>query len=501
MTEELSVKDLILMSSPSGFATTKLGRDLYPWQARVMESMAGTDLPLYSALVTANESGKTSEVITNLILWHMTVFPGSQTMTTSGNNRQIKYQLYPNLRMRLQRLKDWKIRDGNEYSLLAPNGSSCVSFSTDDVGMAEGFHKMALFNDGYTLGDALKGVHYDPVKNKSLLIIVDEAKTVNDEIFMAFERCHATRFLIASTPNHAAPMGYFYDCFHKDKWRYNTFEVTYKDCPHLNEEPMRKKERADQFRKWGINHPFIRSMYYGEFPTSGDKMVFDMQKMDAAMGGHIKPHSRDQRWAAIDLSGGGNECPMYVREGNEAKFAGSWFEADAVKLADELIKTFKKYQLRPEYIVADNGGIGDPIIDILMHKGWPIGRIDFGSTPSNGNQYANKRAEMYFELSHRINNGEIILPDDPDLKEQLGWQQYIENDKGQLRLKAKDKLPGSPDRADTVVMLFDDMPPTREQKSTNSLYGDDRPFTLTDANVNDGSYEGMFVNEGPWMLF
>ena len=499
MAEPLTIADYDEMVDPSGYSRIMLKSSPYPWQARVMDSLNPLikGLPAHTALCTPNESGKTAVVITDLVMWHMGTFPGSVTVTTSGTNRQIRHQLYPNLRMRLKGAPDWRIRDSNEYGLEAPNGSRCVSFSTDDPGMAEGFHAISLFNDKYTLGDAFKGVSYDPSKtNNSLMIIYDEAKTIGYEMFEAFERCHATRSLIASTPDHSNPTGFFYDCFHKDSWRYKTFTIGYEECPHLMEDPVRIKEREDQIRKFGINHPFIRSMHFGEFPSKGGNMVFDMKKVDECMSGQVKQYSSHERFAAVDLSSGGDECPLYIRDGNKARLIGSWYEADAVTLADTLIREFRKHELRPECIVADNTGLGDPIIDVLSHKGWPICRIDFAGKPRNGKQYANIRAEMFFELSHLIGNAQIILPDDPDLKEQLSWQHYRENDKEQLRLTPKDKMPGSPDRADTIAMLFYDMPSPREQFPRNSLYDDFDDRTLSDMVNNHDPYQEMFSDEG-----
>ncbi len=85
MNKEL--QDLTTIIRPSGFATVQCGRDLYPWQAKTMDCLLqeGTR----AALKTCNESGKTSEVIACLILWHMACFPGSTTVTTSASNRQI----------------------------------------------------------------------------------------------------------------------------------------------------------------------------------------------------------------------------------------------------------------------------------------------------------------------------------------------------------------------------------------------------------------------------
>ena len=106
---------------------------------------------------------------------------------------------------------------------------------------------------------------------------------------------------------------------------------------------------------------------------------------------------------------------------------------------------------------ADNGGLGAVIINEFERRGWPLNRINFGDDAHNPDWYGNVRAEMYFELSNRIKRDEVRLPDDQQLKDQLGWQKYLPSD-GPLKLIAKKDMPGSPDRGDTVAMLYYDMP-------------------------------------------
>ena len=117
--------------------------------------------------------------------------------------------------------------------------------------------------------------------------------------------------------------------------------------------------------------------------------------------------------------------------------------------------------LRPEWVYADNGGLGRIILNNLERKGWPVNRIDFGGSPKNPRWYADVRAEMYFELGDRVRLGEVRLPADSVLKEQLLWHEYKVGD-GPKRLIPKDQMPNSPDRSDTVAMLFYTMRPAEQ---------------------------------------
>jgi len=439
----------------------------------------------------------------------METFPGSMTVTTSGTNRQIKHQLYPNLRLRLKDRKGWKVRSSNEYSVLAPpdNGSMCVSFSTDDAELAEGFHPIDMrgkeFNLGVFADQFPKDFVFNPTDNKSLLMIIDEAKSVHEDIYEAFTRCKPTRWLVASTPS-KVPVGEFYDIFHTKKKRWRRFHVDYKECPHIMNSPEELKTIAEEIEDYGEHHPFIQSMTFGNFPKEGEDMVYSMPSIDRAMGNIeelIPWYGKGDRAGAVDFSGGGDELVFAVRDGNKCWIEKTWKGRNgdntwAVMICDGLIKEFKKQRLQADWINTDNSGLGDPFNDILCAKGWDINRLGMGEKPKDEDKYANVRAEMHFELSKRLRHGEIILPKDEELKSQLSWHKYFENERDVLNIGKKKKMPRSPDRADTIAMLFYDMPGVqsfkREQEVRERFLDPTRsnPInpvnTMLEIDVNDG---------------
>ena len=470
---------------PDVFARALLKRPLYPWQANVLRALDPPGARV--ALVTPNESGKTAEVITNAIIWHMYCFPGSLTVTMSASNRQVKQQLYPNLHARLDRVENWQVRSSNEYSVRGPNNSMCVSFATDDPGLAEGFHERDVSHlvermDGLEKIGIPDGYVYTP--EKSLLIILDEAKTIPVEMFQAVDRCHPTRYLVASTPGEE-PDGPFYDCFHTASFMYDCHRVAVEDCPHLWDHPRRRAELEALIRYYGEDSAYVESMVFGRFPKVGANAVFRMPDVDTAMGGLIAEYGAGTVRAAVDLSGGGDEICMFVRWGNRSRQVYSSHEADATVLTDELIAEFERYLLRPEWVTVDEGGMGDPVCDLLSHRGWPVRRLNFASQPRQPKKYRNTRAEIMFELSHAISAGWVSLPNDRKLRDQLSWHKYKRNDNGQLTVLPKEKMPNSPDRADTVAMLYYGMPaPARAQEGA-------RDYDVDDADARECT--GMFA--------
>lgn len=443
-------KNLEYACTPAGFCRTVLKMDLYPWQEEVLNWLDDSGSKV--ALRTCNESGKTSRVVAGAVLWHMTVYPGSVTVSTAGVYRQVSEQLMPHLRRLLSRHTKFKI---TENSITGPGGSYYCGFSTDEPGKFEGWHTPELpevcRNRRVPIIDYPTG--YKEPDKSSLLIIVDEAKSVKNEIFEATERCRPDRFLICSSPG--LPMGYFFDAFHSQAKRFKSKVVSYTECPHLTAFP-KINEIEEQIRTYGRNHPLVKSMVFAEFAESGENMVFNMMDIEAAMSGLIPSFGHERR-AAIDFSGGGDEQVLYIREGNTLIHQKFWREPDATVLADSLIMEFKKFELQPYWITGDNGGLGEIIFDILYRHGWDIHRLLFNGKSKSEN-YLNVRAEMFYELSHRMQRKEISIPRDEELKQQLSWQQFKMDDKHRIKLRPKEEMPRSPDRADTIAMLYYDAP-------------------------------------------
>jgi hypothetical protein len=93
--------------------------------------------------------------------------------------------------------------------------------------------------------------------------------------------------------------------------------------------------------------------------------------------------------------------------------------------------------------------------DRLAENGWPVNRVNNGSTADKPEAYANKGAEIWFEARVRIEKGGIILPNDPELIAQLTSRRGWPDSKGRLQLESKADMRSrglpSPDRADAVL--------------------------------------------------
>jgi hypothetical protein len=358
------------LTMPDAFAEAILQMQLYPKQREVLRALA----PRGSAISfrSCNEGGKTRIVICAAIIWHLANYPKGKVITTSGSHRQILDQLVPALHTHRSRFPLWNFFRSPRIEAGSVN---CFweGFSTDEAGKFEGHHAGG--------------------PDEPLLIIVDEAKTVKDDIFEAVERCKPTRLLIASSPGYAE--GEFYRSQTTRAKYYQTFIQRASECPHWKQEEM---DRICQ--KWGENHPLYRSMVMAEFMQFVADAVIDLKSLEDLMANPpiAKRAGRDpaQFKAFCDFawSGRGDENVLALRDGNVITLEET-FRADNLNaVCGMFVAAFNRLGLQPWQIDADEGGGGKLICDGLQEMGWRINRVNNGAAPRFCQHYANLAAEM-----------------------------------------------------------------------------------------------------------
>jgi len=420
------VTEANILATPAGFAQGILGLKLYPWQIEELNALEtqGTKL----STVCCNEAGKTSYLAAPAILWVMTVFPGAQVVVTSGSWRQVKEQLFPNLRRFSHIFKGWVF---NDTSITSPNGSRCVGFSTDDPGLFEGFH----------VGP---GGHAET----PLLIICDEAKSIPEAIFEAIDRCRPTWLWLMSSPGKA--LGTFYKSQTQHKSLYRTRSITVDDCPHIL-----KSGIAEIIDRYGKDHPFVRSSIYAEFSEEdGDGTVCSLSKVNGCLR-NPPAQKTGENHAWLDFAAGGDENVIALRRGNKITLEKCWREPDTMRACGEFIIEFRRLGLKAHEITGDEGGLGKVILDRLAELGWNVNRANANEKAHEARAYFNRSAEIWYEGAQKIERKDIILPVDSGLVEQLTGRQWEKYSDGRLKLESKADMKSrglrSPDRADSVL--------------------------------------------------
>jgi len=167
--------------------------------------------------------------------------------------------------------------------------------------------------------------------------------------------------------------------------------------------------------------------------------------------------------AGLDLSDGGDETVLVVRNGNKLLKVLPFKFDNTEDTISYLNEKFREYELThaEALIWSDCGGLGKPMLDRMRRQGWAnIRYFDNRGVAFQHRTYRNKGAESWFHIRRLLERNELILHQDDKLVRQLATR-YYKLTNGvihQLLSKLESRSRGypSPDRADALVLAFCD---------------------------------------------
>ncbi len=318
--------------------------------------------------------------------------------------------------------------------------------------------------------ERFQGLH-----NTHVLVIGDEASGLPDPIYNAIENPLSsgyTRLLLIGNPTQST--GGFKDAF--DSPFYNTISISAFDTPNFEGITLDDIKNADdwpddpvpfpglikprwvweRFQEWGENSSLFQVYVLGQFPQAGERNLFRLSDIDAAVRREIKPEG--VKIAAVDISlEGGDETVYATRMGNHVFEMKGWSHQDSGYTEGRVSREYRADN--PAEIFMEPQGVGGPIITHLEGLDVPITKWNPGAPPVDTELFANLRAEQYFLLKQKFEKGEISIPDDPKLRVQLSEIQYTYHKRNlKMLIEAKEDMRKrgvkSPDRADALMMLF-----------------------------------------------
>ena len=467
----------------------------YQWQVECLEELSNANssatsrTPFKYCLCTCNGSGKDFIVIAGWAIWFALCKIKSRCIITSSSGVQLTAQTenyIKDLALLINKkhgCEIFKIRQRYIKCLLS--GSEIRLFATDEKGKAEGYH---------------------PWGAGEMCIIVNEGKTVTDDIHSALKRCTGYNYWLEVSSTGEA-RGFFYRAF--NSWKH-TRRVTAYECPHISPEEI----ESDKI-ELGENSPLFRSIYLALFTSlSGTTIIPETLIAELlSLRDSIPDFPSLQLRIGLDLAAGGDETSVCARKGSKCKkqvhFRETNTEVTAARidlelhriLRDELGSVNKEYK----YIFADDGGVGRSIIDKLIALGWVnINRVRNDLAAINSKLYGNRGAENWYRVLRILEEHYFDISTlDEKTREQLYTRQYKQKmSGGKLYLESKQEAKAhgrvSPDRADSYVLTYIGEPLDSFLNAEKILPLDNRPrVTLkTSAEVYE-HYENE-VTFGKW---
>lgn len=455
---------------------------LHDWQIRIMMDFAAGGVddehPFQGLVRACNGSGKDKYVIAPCAVWLSMRYIQARCVVTSSSGDQLDNQTdtYINqLCVAVNRKIDPKIWKINyRYYECLPTGSPIKLYATDEPLKAEGYHPL--------------------VADGKMGIFMSEAKSIPDSINAAVNKCTGyTHRLHVSTPG--LPMGHFHDycsvavdrktiksIFDVSPIDYIQYHITAYECSHLSRNYIEQCKRDLPGGELGAA---FKSQVLAEFGTTDEMVVIPYTYVWRFFKNTVAHISEPYNKAGLDLSDGGDETVLTIRNGNKLlkvipfKFDNT---EDTIAFLNE---KFRENNLNhPEaFIYADCGGLGKPMLDRMKRQGWSnIRYVDNRSRAYYPTTYTNRGSETWFHLRKLLERNELTAAvKDDKLSRQLATRYYKITPKNQhqllSKLESRSRGYPSPDRADSLVLAFCDYKSTFIEVKE----GDEKnaPFTLT----------------------
>lgn len=465
------------LQEPDAWVEEALGEFLWSLQKKIARSIVAHRR---TAVPSCHESGK-SFLAARIAAWWLTNHPPGDAMvvTSAPTGKQVRAILWREIGRAHAKGKLPGRTNQTEWHMTMPAGNEeLVGFGQkpDDMDPA-----------------AFQGIHA-----KFVLVIFDEACGMPELLWEAADTLIAndnSRILAIGNPDD--PDTEFHKiCMPGSGW--NVIPIDAFKTPNFTGENVPSYIRPlligrmwveEKRRKWGETNPLWLAKVRGQFPILTTDGLIPMRWIRTAQIKEYQPIPGDENVIGTDVGGGGDKNISCHRHGERFRIIRRDQEPDTMVSLGNLIADMETYGA--ERAQVDYIGIGKGMVDRAKEQRLPIvgvnvsmmsneeaqrqekkkGKRDDASTST----YANLRAEGYWRLRERFQDGRAdIDPDDDDLAAQLVALKYKRNSRGQIVIVSKDELKRelhrSPDEAD-ACMLSDIVVRDRKRKRRGGTWG------------------------------
>ena len=426
MNDEIDFQDPLFQERPELFIEEVFGESLWEKQVEIIYSVRDNR---QTTVRSSHGVGK-SFIAGRVVPWFLYTHEDSKVITTAPSYRQVEDILWREIRKAKNRatfdlpgrLTTVKLELGDDWF--------AMGLSTDEPDRFQGFHATYL------------------------LLLVDEAAGVKEEIFEAAEGTVSSanaRTLLIGNPT--AVGGTFYKSF-KPNSGYHNIHISAFDTPNFTsfniqlkdiqdgswEEKIGNKEMprpylvtpywvADKIQKWGEGTPMWDSRVLGKVPEEGEDTLIPLKYIEQAIerGFDYKINDEDPENIGADIARmGGDKIVFIYRKGGLVLAIRVFKKMELMETSDRLMMFALDH---PNASVSiDAVGVGAGVADRLPQLIDPmrVVPVNVGESPRDKELFANLRAELYWGLRQRFIDGDIAF--DPNME----GKEYLEELAGQL---------------------------------------------------------------------
>ncbi len=436
-------------NDPVGFVRDILGAagKAYDKQVEILKALAKQ--PRVS-VAACNSSGK-DWAAARAIVWWLHTRPNAKVVVTGPTLRQVRDILWHELRLAVAAAGDALPGRITESKYVIDDNRFAIAFSSNSHHNIQGFH------------------------SPNLLVIVTEAQGVKQAYMEALKRLNPAKVLLIGNP--LSHEGELYESHHAKSALYHQITISAFDSPNFRRKRFRvpglvTPEDVEHHRRdWGEDSPLYIASVLGQFPDALDDSLTTRHYVDRAIARHQEqaeadPEGEERRGLpyrmGVDVARfGDNESVICIRRGYRVeRLIPLRRGLDNMQVADE-VKAWAD-ALEVPAVFVDGTGLGAGVVDRLSQLGVPVIGVDCGGKARRPAQFADLRAEIFWEVARLLREDAAAIPNDPVLVGQLLALRYDVSSTGRIRLESKSKLRkrgvASPDRADALALAFMEPP-------------------------------------------
>jgi len=314
-------------------------------------------------------------------------------------------------------------------------------------------------------GRTLSGLH-----SKFVLALIDESGEIPPAVSKAAEQvlsnCEFGKILQAGNPT--SHDGILYAASTSLKHLWHVIKIT-SDPDDPNRSTRVDIDWArEQIKTFGKDNPWVMSSILGQFPPSSINSLLGPDEVMAAMQRTYRSeeYSFAQKRLGVDCARfGSDKTVIFPRQGLASFIPSEMRGARTNDIAAKVALIKKEFASEIE-LVDGTGGYGAGVIDCLLQAGYSPIEVNFAGKATDP-RFANKRAEMWFNMAEWIKRGGA-LPNNSELQRELTAPTYTYvNGKFQLepKEKIKERIGVSPDMSDALCLTF-----ALPEMSSNPVY-------------------------------
>ena len=497
----------ILFHDPVLFAKHILGVKLWDRQRQILRAIRKDNR---TAVKASHGTGKTF-TLAIAVLWWLTRYENGIVLTTSPTFRQVKTQLWAEIRRVASRSRCAFPKLKTTALKLRGEENFAIGLSTHQAENFQGYH------------------------GKQVLIVADEAPGIQEEIWDAVEGVMAggkVHLVLAGNPTCAS--GKFFDAFNRERSVWQCFTIDAFASPNLAGlaiDDLLQMDPAEggpldknpvpflATRRWVYDHygmwwhgdetssPIWMSRVRGEFPTLMENALIKLAWLERAKNRARQQMVQDtgeRLVAGVDVGGVDSETVVYVCEPNRTSpkiiNLGAWRGEDT---RGHAVAFLWPYHKRLAVVRVDADGVGHNFGLHLRDEGFPVQMVHVGvpveeqpnlKMEDPARRFVNRKAQYYQRIADILEHDALEgLIDDLTI-DQLSSLRYELDSRGRMKIESKEKarergVP-SPDRAEALMLALGEPPPLMEWTSIGQLQTQSRPHPVFDEDSPRG-YSGL----------